>query len=103
MFVQKGKPKVSDDPRVIDAYLVASARLGERDAFARLVGLRGARLYTHARRLCDDAETAQDMVQQAWVEIWRGLCGLRDDHAFLPWALRIVTRIAARDLRGRLA
>jgi RNA polymerase sigma-70 factor (ECF subfamily) len=91
------------DPRLIDAYLVAGVRLGERGAFARLVAWRGPRLYAHARRLCDDADTARDLVQQAWVSIWRGLGGLRDDRAFLPWALRIVTRAAARDLRGRLA
>ncbi len=94
---------MAQDPRLIDAYLVAAARAGESDAFARLVAFRGARLYAHARRLCDDAETARDLVQQAWVQIWRGLRGLRDDRAFLPWALRIVTRAAARDLRGKLA
>jgi RNA polymerase sigma-70 factor (ECF subfamily) len=94
---------VPEDPRLTDACLVAAARMGARDAFARLVAFRGPRLYAHARRLCDDADTARDLVQQAWVEIWRGLRGLRDDRAFLPWALRIVTRAAARDLRARLA
>jgi RNA polymerase sigma-70 factor (ECF subfamily) len=94
---------VPQDLRLMDAYLVAAARAGARDAFARLVAHRGPRLYAHARRLCDDAETARDLVQQSWVEIWRGLRSLRNDHAFLPWALRIVTRAAARDLRGKLA
>jgi RNA polymerase sigma factor (sigma-70 family) len=90
-----------DASRSLDAFLVAGARLGDRRALERLAAHRGPRLLAHARRLCDDAETARDLVQEAWVEILRGLGGLRDDHAFLPWALRIVTRRAARDVRGR--
>ena len=89
------------DLRLIDAWLVAAARAGERAAFARLMAHRGPRLYAHARRLTDDADTARDVTQAAWVAVWRGLGGLRDDHAFLPWALRIVTRLAARDLGRR--
>ncbi|MFN6977927.1 MAG: RNA polymerase sigma factor, partial [Gemmobacter sp.] len=55
----------------------------------------------HASRLSDDAETARDVMQAAWEAILRGLPGLRDDALFLPWALRIVTRAAARQVRGR--
>lgn len=84
--------------RALAAYHVAGARLGIQRDFAALVTLFNTRLRAHARRLCDDAETARDIVQEAWIAIARGLPGLRDDHAFLPWALRIVTRSAARDL-----
>jgi len=94
---------MDDAARTLDAYLVAGARLGDSQAFARLAEHRGPRLLAHARRLTDDVETAKDVVQEAWVGILRGLTGLRDDRAFLPWALRIVTRAAQRDLRGRIA
>lgn len=84
--------------RALAAYHVAGARLGRERDFAALVALFDTRLRAHARRLCDDAETARDIVQDSWIAIARALPGLRDDHAFLPWALRIVTRAAARDL-----
>ncbi|MCC5970659.1 MAG: sigma-70 family RNA polymerase sigma factor [Pararhodobacter sp.] len=84
--------------RVLAAYHVAGARLGSQRDFSALVTLFDTRLRAHARRLCDDGDTARDIVQEAWLAIARGLGGLRDDHAFLPWALRIVTRTAARDL-----
>jgi len=84
--------------RVLAAYHVAGARLGRQRDFTALVTLFDPRLRAHARRLCDDPETARDIVQDAWIAISRGLASLRDDHAFLPWALRIVTRAAARDL-----
>lgn len=88
--------------RALLALHVAGARLGRAADFAALVDLAGPRLLAHARRLTDDAETARDMVQEGWEAIARGLPGLRDDRAFLPWAMAIVTRAAARDLRGRI-
>lgn len=87
--------------RALEAYLVAAARTGDRAAQAQLVRLRGPRLMAHAARLLGEVEGARDVVQEAWVEILRGLPGLRDDAAFLPWALRITTRRVARTIRGR--
>jgi len=87
--------------RALIAYHAAAARLGREADFAALVRLCDARLRAHARRLCDDAETARDIVQEAWIAIARALPGLRDETAFLAFALRIVTRAAARDLGRR--
>lgn len=88
--------------RALMALHVAGARLGHERDFTALVELAGPRLLVHARRLTDDLETARDTVQEAWVAIARGLNGLRDDRAFLPWALAIVTRAAARDIKRRI-
>lgn len=84
--------------RALIAYHAAGARLGREGDFASLVRLCDARLRAHARRLCDDAETARDITQDAWIAIARALPALRDETAFLAFALRIVTRAAARDL-----
>jgi RNA polymerase sigma-70 factor (ECF subfamily) len=88
--------------RALFALHVAGARLGRARDFAALVELAGPRLLAHARSLTDDVETARDTVQDSWAAIARGLHTLRDDRAFLPWALAIVTRAAARDLKRRI-
>ncbi|MCC5993570.1 MAG: sigma-70 family RNA polymerase sigma factor [Rhodobacteraceae bacterium] len=88
--------------RALLALHVAGARLGRARDFAALVDLAGPRLLAHARRLCDDTETARDIVQEGWTAIAHGLHGLRDDRAFLSWALAIVTRIASRELKARI-
>ena len=88
--------------RALLALHVAGARLGHAASFAALVDLAGPRLLAHARRLSDDGETAHDLVQEGWAAIARGLHGLRDDRAFLSWALAIVTRAAARELKARI-
>ncbi|MFK8032604.1 MAG: RNA polymerase sigma factor [Hyphomicrobiales bacterium] len=86
---------------VLEEYLVTSARLGDRDAFAKLVQLRGPRLLAHASRLLQNREEARDIVQEAWLDILRGLRSLRDPVAFPAWATRIVTRRCARFIRAQ--
>ncbi|MBL0947967.1 RNA polymerase sigma factor [Brevundimonas sp.] len=93
-------PCPSDKARLLDAYLVAAARTGDAAARARLVAVWQPRLIGHAWRLTGDAEMAREAVQDGWVEILRGLGGLRDELAFPAWALRIVTR-RCRRLGGR--
>lgn len=85
----------------LDAFLAASARAGDRAAMRTLAGRWYPLLTAHAWRLTGDHEMAADAVQEAWVEIVRGLPGLRDDHAFAAWAYRIVTRRCARLVRVR--
>ena len=87
--------------RALDAFLVASARVGDRKAFALLIGRWNGKLLAHAWRLLGDAEGARDAVQDAWAEIVRGLPRLSDTGAFPAWAFRIVSRRCAR-LIGRV-
>ena len=87
--------------KALEGYLVVAARLGDRRALEQLVKLRSPRLMAHAVRLLGEVEGARDVVQEAWIEIMRGLSGLRDSGAFLPWALRIVSRRVAREIGGR--
>ncbi len=81
-----------DSERIFDEYLVMAAKAGDREALARLVARYQPRLLRHAWRVIGDAERARDMVQEAWVEILRGLARLDDAAAFPAWAYRIVTR-----------
>nr|WP_306269388.1 sigma-70 family RNA polymerase sigma factor [Pararhizobium sp. IMCC3301] len=87
--------------RILEDYLVASARLGDRTAFTRLVELRGPRLLSHATRLLGNREEARDAVQEAWVDIFRGLRALRDPMSFPAWSMRIVTRKCGRLIDGK--
>lgn len=79
-------------------YMAGLARLGDRLAFEKLVKHFGPRLFSHAYRLLGHREEARDVVQEAWIEIARGLPKLRDDSAFMAWAYRITSRRAARQI-----
>jgi RNA polymerase sigma factor (sigma-70 family) len=82
--------------RALDAFLVASARAGDRRSFGVLVTKWDAKLRAHAWRLLGDLDQVGDVVQQSWADIVRGLERLQDDAAFPAWAYRIVSRRCAR-------
>ncbi len=89
--------------RIYEELLVQQAQAGDASALGHLAELRGSRLLTHAARLLEDHEAARDVVQDAWIEILRGLPALREPRAFASWATRIVTRRVARHIQGRIS
>ena len=88
--------------RILDEYLIAAAKAGERKAFGMLAERWHGKLVAHAWRLTGDAELARDAAQAAWVEIVSGLHRLRDDRAFPAWAYRLVSRRCAKQVRGAI-
>jgi len=86
--------------RIFDEYLVSAALVGDALAWRRLVVRWQPRLLSHAWRVVGDAERARDMVQEAWIDIVRGLARLDDPAAFPAWAFQIVTRRCQRLFRG---
>ncbi|HEX8528031.1 RNA polymerase sigma factor [Allosphingosinicella sp.] len=88
----------ADADRALDAYLAASARLGDAKAFGLLFKRWNGRFLAHAWRLLRDPESAKDAVQDGWAEIARGLPQLADSAAFPAWAYRIVSRRCARSI-----
>ncbi|MCA1661959.1 MAG: RNA polymerase sigma factor [Novosphingobium sp.] len=84
--------------RVLDDFLVAAARAGDRAAFARLARRWHPKLVAHAWRLAGNRADADDAAQAGWIEIAAGLRGLRDERAFAAWAYRIVSRRCARTI-----
>jgi len=82
--------------RILDEYLVASAKTGDRKAFQLLVRRWQKRLVAHAWRLTGDSDVARDAVQAGWIEIVRGLGRLQDGRAFPAWAYRIISRGCAK-------
>ncbi|PCI03378.1 MAG: RNA polymerase subunit sigma-70 [Hyphomicrobiales bacterium] len=85
--------------RKFDEYLAASARTGDSAAFERLVKHWQPRLIAHAYRLSGEMELARDIVQDSWIDIYKGLPGLKNIVVFPAWAYRIVTRRTADAIR----
>ncbi len=79
-----------------NADLVAQARAGDGEAFARLVEPHLARALTGARLIVGDSTDAADVVQDALLSAWRGLGGLREPAAFGAWFRQHVVRTAWR-------
>jgi RNA polymerase sigma-70 factor, ECF subfamily len=81
--------------------LIERCRQGDRAAFEELVRLTHRRVYSLAYRLVRDRSDAEDVSQEAYLRIFRGLAGFRKEAAFETWMYRIVTNCAMSHLRRR--
>ena len=79
--------------------LVERAQLGDAEAFRELVYEAGARLYAITYRILRDPDRAQDALQQALIQVWDGLPGLRDPDRFDAWSYRLVVHASYREAR----
>src|SRR5262245_10304848 len=82
--------------------LVVRAQRGDVDAFSALTAGATNRLYGAARLILRDDDGAADALQEALLQAWLDLRGLRDPDRFDAWLHRLLVRacyLAAR--RGR--
>ena len=59
------------------------------------------RIYRFAQRLCGQVEDAQDLVQDTFLNAYRGLEGFRGDAQVSTWLYRIAARACLRQRRKR--
>ena len=61
----------------------------------------GAELYRMAYRLCGEADTAEDLVQETFYHAWKGKSQLRDRHLARAWLFQILRYRYAHLVRDR--
>jgi RNA polymerase sigma-70 factor (ECF subfamily) len=87
---------------VTDELLVVRCRLGEREAFAELVRTWHDPVWNYVRRMLGPSR-ADDVAQEVWVAVVRGLPRLREPGRFAPWLFTIARRAVADRLREEYA
>jgi RNA polymerase sigma-70 factor (ECF subfamily) len=82
--------------------LVLRSQLGDEAAFQELLALYSPRLLAFARKMMSgSADLVEDLAQEIWVAIFRGLPTLLDVTKFRPWAFRIARDRIYREFRRR--
>ena len=79
--------------------LVERAQRGDHEAFDALASAAYHRLYAIARRILRDGYAAEDAVQDALVNAWRDVRGLRDPAAFDAWLHRLLVNACHDQIR----
>ncbi|WP_234371437.1 sigma-70 family RNA polymerase sigma factor [Streptomyces sp. XY431] len=75
-------------------------QLGEREAFGELVDVWHAPLRRYLRGVAGGSpDLADDLAQETWVAVVRGLPGLRHPERFAPWLFTIARRALTNHLR----
>jgi len=85
-----------------DELLIVRCRLGERAAFAELVRAWHDPVWNYVRRMLGP-ERAEDVTQEVWLAVFRGLPRLRDPARFAPWLFTIARRAVVDLLRDEYA
>lgn len=82
--------------------LVVRSQLGDEAAFGELLRLHGPRLLQFTRQMLASApDQIDDVTQETWIAIYRGLPSLRDAAKFRPWAFRVARDRIYREHRRR--
>jgi RNA polymerase sigma-70 factor, ECF subfamily len=84
-----------------DLRLIADCLQGDTAAFGVLVRRYQERLYNSVYRLVDNAEDAQDVVQEAFLSAYQALDGFKGDSLFFTWLYRIAVNTAISLKRKR--
>lgn len=71
--------------------LIRRAQMGDQQAFQQLVESYTAIGWRTARILLANRALAEDVLQEAWVDAWRGLPRFQQNRPFRPWLLAIIT------------
>ena len=83
----------------MQAQLVAMAQQGDREAFSTLASAAAVSLFATARLILHQPDRAEDAVQDALVEAWRDIRGLRDPDRLDAWLHRLLVRSCYRHMR----
>jgi len=86
---------------VVSPELLEACRRGERRACEELVRVTNRRVYSLALRLVGDRHDAEDVAQDVYLRVFRGLDGFREEARFETWLYRIVANSAMNLLRTR--
>jgi RNA polymerase sigma factor (sigma-70 family) len=81
--------------------LVTAAQCGNLEAFEKIVGRFQDMAYASAYSMLNDAQLAEDVAQEAFIEAYLELPKLREPAAFPGWFQRIVFKQSDRFARGK--
>jgi Sigma-70 region 2 len=85
-----------------DELLVIRCQLGERSAFNELIERWHQPIWRYLRRLAGD-DAVQDVAQDVWLRVLRGIGRLRDGSKLRPWLFGIARRALMDRLRNQYA
>ncbi len=84
-----------------EAELLAAAQRGDEDAFARLVDPYRRELHAHCYRMLGSTHDAEDALQDAMLDAWRGLARFQGRSSLRSWLYTVTTNACLKVIRRR--
>jgi RNA polymerase sigma-70 factor, ECF subfamily len=89
------------DNRKSDAELVRMAQEGNPDAFAVLFNTHKAKVYSICLRMTGNTAEAEDLTQDAFLQVFRKLASFRGDSALSTWLYRVTVNTVLMHFRKK--
>ncbi len=86
---------------LLDEDLVKMTLAGKQEAFAELVGRYEKQIFSLAYRLCSDYDEANDLAQEAFIQIYRVLDRYDPEKKFFSWMYRVAHNACINALQRR--
>jgi RNA polymerase sigma factor (sigma-70 family) len=86
-----------------DEWLIVRCQLGERSAFDALIERWHAPLWRYIRQLTSNDDVAEEIVQEVWLRVIRGIGRLREGAKWRAWLFGIARRVLMDRLRAHYA
>src|SRR5450755_1637994 len=84
-----------------DLDLLKRAQQGDADAFASLFHVHKAKVYSVCLRLTNNTAEAEDLTQDAFVQVFRKLATFRGDSALSTWLYRVAVNTVLMHFRKK--
>jgi RNA polymerase sigma-70 factor (ECF subfamily) len=87
--------------RSLDAELIRRAQQGDSEAFATLFHTHKMRIYSLCLRMTNNSAEAEDLAQDAFLQVFRKLSSFRGDSALSTWLYRIAVNTVLMHFRRK--
>ncbi len=91
----------SSEQRKSDAELVRMAQQGNPEAFAALFNTHKAKVYSICLRMTGNTAEAEDLTQDAFLQVFRKLASFRGDSALSTWLYRVTVNTVLMHFRKK--
>ena len=105
---QSGEPNGGSEPvesaakpLSADAEVLARAQAGDHQAFAQLYAMHKRRIYSLCLRMVGNVAEAEDLTQEAFLQLHRKIATFRGDSAFSTWLHRLAINVGLMQLRKK--
>ena len=92
----KQAPKATSETQ-----LIVRAQRGDEEAFAALFEIHKRRVYSLCLRMTGDVPEAEDLAQEAFLQLFRKIATFRGESAFSTWLHRLVVNVVLMHLRKK--
>jgi RNA polymerase sigma-70 factor (ECF subfamily) len=98
---QAGQRPLLPSPTPDEAKLLADAQAGDHLAFARIYSQHKRRIYSLCLRMVGNVAEAEDLTQEAFLQLHRKIATFRGDSAFSTWLHRLAINVVLMHLRKK--